>query len=151
MIYDTYYQITQFYPRGDEVRAELWAVPGRRAYAQFSDHHPIFDTLLLVLTKKTGIYIVIPTMVVYAVVYRRVWWRSLVPAALSVALMWGVMPNVVFPALDVVPGGRQEMLGTLFQQTARYVALHGVEMSASERRAIDDVLVVDTLNECYQP
>lgn len=265
MIYDTYYQITQFYPRGDEVRAELWAVPGRRAYAQFSDHHPIFDTLLygwfaytsdqltgswntgififsvlqalgtaiafsvafaylrhigaprgltiglfaticvvpvfggyapvvikdmlfsgiyvawftmaiavvhtrgdalrsvpfllgnivlallLSLTKKTGIYIVIPTMVVYAVVYRRVWWRSLVPAALSAALMWGVMPNVVFPALDVVPGGRQEMLGTLFQQTARYVALHGVEMSASERRAIDDVLVVDTLNERYQP
>lgn len=265
MIYDTYYQITQFYPRGDEMRTELWAVPGRRAYAQFSDHHPIFDTLLygwfaytshqltgswnagvfvfsvlqalgtavafavafaylrrigaprplviamfacvcivpvfgayapvvikdmlfsgiyvawfttaiavvatrgealrrvsflagtavlallLCLTKKTGIYIVVPTMFVYAIVYRRAWWRALVPAVLSAVLMWGVMPGVVFPALDVVPGGRQEMLGTLFQQTARYVAQYGVEMSASERRAIDDVLIIDTLNERYQP
>lgn len=265
MIYDTYYQITQVYPRFSENHIPVWSVPGRLTFTQYSDHHPIFDTLLyglfatvsenltgnwnagiftfsclqailtaaafavslcrlrrmgapralvlgaflfvllvpvvganagvvikdmlfsalfagwftmavetvftrgaalgsrgflavnialallLALTRKTGIYVVVPTMVVYAVLYRRFWWRALLPAVVSAAVLWGVLPGVVFPVLDVAPGGSQEILGVLYQQTARYVSLHGVEVGSRERAAIDAVLDYDTLAERYEP
>lgn len=265
MIYDTYYQITQFYPRTGDVHIPVWSVPNHLSFTQFSDHHPVVDTLIygwfaytsdqlfgtwnvgifafavlqaagtalafavafgylrrigaprgavlaalafvcavpvygayaavvvkdmlfagiyvvwftaviaivhtrgsvlrrtpvlavfllitvaLCLTKKTGIYIAIPTLIVLAALYRRQWARLVAPALAAAVVMWGIMPGLVFPALNVAPGGSQEMLGTLFQQTARYVSEHGLEVSARERRAIDAVLDYDTLAERYEP
>lgn len=265
MNYDTFYQISQTYPKDGPVHVDVWTVPGAVTDAQFSDHHPLFDTLLygafaqasdvlfgtwnvgvfafavlqaagtalafsyaihyfrsigaprpfclgvavficvvpvygmyastmlkdmlfsglfvvwfclvaevvrtrgetlvtsrriavlvvlcvlLSLTKKTGVYIVVPTMVLLAAVYRRVWWKLLMGAVSSGAIMWVLLPVVVFPALDVIPGGSQEVLGTPFQQTARYVAVHGDELDDEEYQAIDAVLRMDDLASRYVP
>ncbi len=110
--------------------------------------------LMLCLTKKTGLFIVIPAAVFLAIKLRgkgrtKVW-ESLAPALVSVAIAGIILPLAVFPALNIIPGGKQEVLGPLFQQTARYVADHGDEVTDEEREAIAKVLDYDRLAEDYQ-
>lgn len=265
MFYDTFYQISQSYPMDSPVNFGVWYVPNVLVDAHFSDHHPIFDTLiyglfaqvsdgltgswnaglfvlacmqalatavvfsyglatarefgaprsfcamaflffglvpiyghyaslnmkdslfspvyilwfvlfarvvrtkgaslksarffavilavgiLASLTKKTGVYIVGISFAVLAVVYRGVWVRCALQAVGVFAVMSVFLPRVIFPLLDVVPGGKQEILGTVFQQTARYVAVHGDQVTPGQRDAIDAVLNYDTLAERYNP
>lgn len=73
----------------------------------------------------------------------------LVQAASCLLVMCVIMPAVVFPLLNVAPGGKQEVLGVLFQQTARYVAYYGDEVTPDERAAIDAVLEYDNLPDQY--
>lgn len=139
--------------------------------------------VLLCLTKKTGLYVVVPTALIAAVVYgmRGRGRRSaagemcaagaagetheppfrlmrlthsgalgfLVQAAVSLTVMLVVLPYAVFPLLNVEPGGKQEVLGPLFQQTARYVVEYADEVTEEERAAIDAVLEYDNLAEQY--
>lgn len=110
--------------------------------------------LMLCLTKKTGLFVVIPAAVFLAIKLRgkgraKVW-ESLAPALVSVAIAGIILPLAVFPALNIIPGGKQEVLGPLFQQTARYVADHGDEVTDEEREAIAKVLDYDRLAEDYQ-
>ena len=107
--------------------------------------------VLCALTKKTGVYVVVPSLAALALIYWRTWWRLGLQALAVGGVMWVVLPQVVFPALDVAPGGKQEMLGPMFQQTARYVVEHGDKIDKDQREAIDDVLRYDTLAERYEP
>ena len=67
--------------------------------------------VLLCLTKKTGLYVVAPTALLGLLLYRR-WWRPFaLQAAACMATMALVLPLVVFPLLNVAPGGKQEALG----------------------------------------
>jgi hypothetical protein len=70
-------------------------------------------------------------------------------AVACLIVMCLVMPYVVFPLLNVVPGGKQEALGTLFQQTARYVYDYPDEVEFEEREAIDAVLDYSALESAY--
>lgn len=130
-------------------------------------------SLLLCLTKKTGVYVVLFTVVVLAIAVAWSYWRrcskrtSATASAVlfrhtilfrlvacgvaSLVLMQIILPYLVFPVLDVVPGGKQEALGPLFQQTARYVSEHGDDVTSDERAAIDKVLGYDDLAERYVP
>ena len=108
-------------------------------------------SVVLALTKKTGIYIVCAESLFLAIVFRDCWKQALGGAAVTAAVMWLVLPSVVFPLLRVVPGGRQEALGTAFQQTALYVLEHGDEVTEDERRAIDAVIDYEAIPDRYVP
>lgn len=106
--------------------------------------------LLLCLTKKTGLYVVVPTALVGALAYRR-WWRPFVIQAVScVVTMTLVLPLVAFPLLSVAPGGKQEALGPLFQQTAAYVTAYPDDVTEDERATINVVLPYEQLPELYE-
>lgn len=105
--------------------------------------------LLLCLTKKTGPYVVIPTAIVLMLIYRKEAVCFIVQAGLSAVLMWVLLPHIVFPALDVVPGGKQESLATLFQQTARYALDYPDDVTQQEKDAIDAVIGYDNLAARY--
>jgi hypothetical protein len=70
-------------------------------------------------------------------------------AVACIVVMCLVMPYVVFPLLNVVPGGKQEVLGTLFQQTARYVYDYPDEVEFDEREVIDEVIDFAALESAY--
>ncbi len=72
-------------------------------------------------------------------------------AITSALVMFALIPFVVFPALNIAPGGKQEALGLAFQQTARYVIDHGDEVTLSERAAISKVLAYDEIAQSYNP
>ena len=105
--------------------------------------------ILVVLTKKTGVYVVVPTCIVCAIVFRGAWKHFVVQAASVGVLMWVILPIIVFPLANIIPGGTQEPLNWMFQQTARYVVLYGDEVTADERAAIDAVIDYDKLESEY--
>jgi len=107
--------------------------------------------LLLALTKKPGMYVVMASGVVLLFVYRRAWKAYLAQVGAIVVVMMVVMPLVVFPLLDVIPGGKQEARGMLFQQTARFALLYPDEVTDGERAVIDRVIGYDDLAERYDP
>lgn len=70
-------------------------------------------------------------------------------ALASALLMFVILPLVLFPMANIHPGGKQEALGLLFQQTARYVVQHPDEVTPDERDAISGVLAYDEISEKY--
>lgn len=109
----------------------------------------IIFSMLLVLTKKTGMYLLILSLLPLLFYCAKHRIRIVICAVPSVLMVYAVMPMLVFPALSVAPSGGQEVFGTLFQQTARYVCEHGEEISEDDRIAIDAVLDYDSLAEEY--
>lgn len=109
----------------------------------------ILLSVLLSLTKKTGMYFIAGTLVLFAIVYRKRWkpLTGVLASVLSVMLI--ALPLIVFPVLDVIPGGKQEALGPLFQQTARYAQEYPDDVLPWEREAIDSVLNYETLSNRY--
>lgn len=112
----------------------------------------VLCALLLCLTKKTGIFLVIFTALVAIIVLRKNRAAILTfgaQAVLSFLLLVVIFPLMLFPALDIESGGKQEILGPLFQQTARTVVDHEDEIPPEEQAAIDAVLPYDRLVEEY--
>lgn len=109
----------------------------------------IIFSMLLVLTKKTGMYLLILSLLPLLFYCAKHRIGIVICAVPSVLMVYAVMPMLVFPALSVAPSGGQEVFGTLFQQTARYVYEHGEEVSEDDRIAIDAVLDYDSLAEEY--
>ena len=107
--------------------------------------------LLMMLTKVYGMYILVIVSVWYLLRYRRYWKRILLSLAVPVFLYQCIFIKILFPALNVAPGGVQEGLSVPIQQTARYVTEYGDEVTAEERAAIDEVLVYEDLPEDYNP
>lgn len=111
--------------------------------------------LMMCLTKKTGVYIVVVTAIVGCIAYRRD--RRIASALSAFALqgagcaliMFAIVPLLVFPALNIAPGGKQEALGSIFQQTARYAQDH--ELTEEEERIIDEIIPIEVIKEHYDP
>lgn len=63
----------------------------------------------------------------------------------------GLWLNLFLPFCHVAPVGKQEVLGTLFQQTALYSIRHADEVTSQEIAHIDKVLPYAQLTELYDP
>ena len=107
--------------------------------------------LLMILTKVFAMYILILVGIGMMIVYRRHLLRVAVMVFVPVLLYQGVFLQIVLPACNVAPGGKQEALSVFFQQTARYVTEYGDEVTEAEREAIDAILPYDELEELYNP
>lgn len=107
-------------------------------------------TLLMCLTKKTGVFVVVATAVAGCWAFRKQP-RALGAFALQgvscVLMMAALLPCVVFPLANIVPGGRQEALGPLFQQTARYAQAH--DLTDEEAAIVDAVVDVSRVRHHY--
>ena len=106
--------------------------------------------ILLALTKKTGVYLVALTSVFLIFFFRRFWKQLVCSAVLPVAIASVLLPCFVYPIANIAPGGKQEALSPLFQQTARYVLVHSQEITDEESSAIDRVLNYENLAERYK-
>ena len=101
------------------------------------------------LTKKTGAYLLLLTFFVLLFLYRTYWKQLLFSILLPVLIVLVLIPTFLFPLLPCLPGGKQETLGILFQQTAKYVTDHPDEVTEEEKAAIDPLLDYDTIPERY--
>ncbi len=84
--------------------------------------------------------------VVAAKAARRTFLAQALASLLAIAV---VLPLIVFPLLNIQQGGRQEILGPLFQQTARYIVEHPDEVTDEEKEAISAVLDYDKIKDGY--
>lgn len=107
--------------------------------------------ILTMLNKNQGVYIVFIILVAFLIAFRRYWKQLLATLGLMVIVFQGLYVNVLLPALNVAPGGVQEILSIPFQQTARYVCEYGEEVTEEEKEAINAILPYDKLPELYDP
>ena len=110
----------------------------------------ILNGLLVALTKNQGVYFV-AAAAVFCLIFCRRRLRAAVSLVLPVVLFQVVWLQVLLPAWNVAPGGRQEVLGPLFQQTARYVVMYPEDVTGEEADAIRAVIDYDHLAELYVP
>lgn len=103
----------------------------------------------LCLSRHNGAYVVALTAPLLVASMPRGMRVRTVCVCLVPLMVFMAVSRFVYPALGVVPSGKQEALGALFQQTARYVKEAPDEVSAAQRSAIDAVLDYDALSELY--
>ena len=99
-------------------------------------------SVLCCLTRKINLEIIVIAFLLLAVVLR----RRLVSALLGIviAVIMSIIPNIVYPALHIAPGGVQEMLAIPLQQSAMTLVKYGDKMSVQDREAIEAVFTCPT-------
>lgn len=113
-----------------------------------------FATLFVALSKKTGLYVVVPSTLLALLVLRAQGIR-LVIAALAAALVYVVAFETLFFAwAGIVPSNAREMYSVLIQQTARCALEHPGDATSEEDEALRAVFGDDwqtTLPQAYDP
>lgn len=98
---------------------------------------------LFIVTKKSSALVFGAAMVVLIIVEHRSWTRSLLTAAVPLALGAAIVPALLYPAIgNVAPGGKQESFGFAFQQVVTAIN-DGTELSDSERETVSRVLDIE--------
>ena len=114
--------------------------------------------LSLLIFRKDGAYIVIPTMIGLIVWmyhkksifnYRNIHKMILITMGMLGIVL--VINKIIFPSMGVTKAGRQEVLSIPFQQTARYVAEYPEDVKKEEADIINNVLDFDNLGKLYNP
>lgn len=108
------------------------------------------DALFVMLTKNQGVYFAGAAAVVCLIFCRRRL-RAAAALLLPVLLVQLVWIRILLPAWNVAPGGKQEVISLLFQQTARYVVTYPEDVTEEEAAAIRAVIDYDALPELYKP
>ncbi|MGN1389220.1 MAG: DUF6020 family protein, partial [Bulleidia sp.] len=108
----------------------------------------ILACLLCCFTKKTGMYLVLVSLLVLGLWIHS---RKLVVIGAASFLLTGTIIPLAYPSLRITPGGEQEKYSVLFQQTARYVREYPDDVTEEEKESIDALLSYDSLAERYEP
>ena len=104
--------------------------------------------LFLCLTRHQGIYIVFVECVLLLLCYKSNWKGIILMTVPSLCLV-STYNNVLLPFINVEPAGKQEVYGSLFQQTAFYLRQHPDDVTTSEISAVNKVLNSDTIVAKY--
>ena len=114
----------------------------------------IFMSVLQALTKKTGVYLVVISdlSLLFLPEIRRNF-RYLADVILAVMIpvliIFVLFSRVLFPLMNIYPGGKQEVFYICFQQTARVVLEHGADLSEDEKTAIANVIDYTGIKDNY--
>lgn len=102
------------------------------------------------LLRNNGVYELLPFMILLIFCIPREIRKRMACAVFVIVLAYSAVMHGLYPALGFKKGSEAEMLSIPFQQTARYVAYAGDEVTEYEREVISEVLKYDTLAEDYQ-
>lgn len=101
------------------------------------------------LLRNNAVYELLPFMLLLIFCIPRGVRKRMACAVCAVVLIYGTVTHGLYPALGFAKGSEAEMLSIPFQQTARYVAYAGDDVTEYEREVIGSVLDYDTLAESY--
>ncbi len=108
-------------------------------------------SIILALTRKTGIYLaLISNLGLLLSIKCRKYWHWLLAGAIIPYLVVGIiMPKVIFPLVNIYPGGKQEMLAVPFQQVAKTYIDYPGEFEEKDRDLLSRLIDVDNLESIY--
>lgn len=102
--------------------------------------------LLTCLTKKAGVYVVVPSLLLMFLIVGLSRKAKAIAFALGVVIavvMMVIIPKAVMPTLSVVPGGKQESIAFAIQQVAHDVKYNSEDITPQEKKLISDFLTID--------
>lgn len=105
--------------------------------------------LLVCLTRHQGFYIVLVEFALLLICYKSIWKGIILMTVPSLCFV-SAYNNVLLPFINVEPAGKQEVYGSLFQQTAYYLKQHPDDVTTNELSAINKVLNSDTIVAKYE-
>lgn len=108
------------------------------------------NAFLVMFSKNQGVYFII-LIGLACLAYKGARARAAVSLLLPAALFQIVWTGILLPMWNVAPGGKQETLGLLFQQTARCVLTYPEDVSQDEEDAIRAILDYDRFDVLYDP
>ena len=111
----------------------------------------MLTVLFFILSKGQGKYLAVLLLVMVLMAYKEYWKQIIFAILVPVIFVQTIWLHVLFPIWNVSPGGRQEVLGPLFQQTARYVVTYGDEVTEYEQNTIDALIDYENISELYDP
>lgn len=108
----------------------------------------IVMAVLAALTKKTSIYVTTPsTLLLLFFIKNKV---KIATAALTPALVsLIIIPQVLFPILNIAPGGPQETIAVPMQQIAKVVIDHRQDLSDKDLTTIGRVMKLDKIENNF--
>ncbi len=111
-------------------------------------------SILLSLTKKTGLYqVLITNAALFLLKTVRKNWKTITIVALSellpILIMIIILPHLLFPMFNIYPGGKQESMGFMLQQVSRVVYDHEEELSEEDKEVINSVINISDIKEHY--
>lgn len=112
----------------------------------------VADSVVLILAKRTNIYLVVLALVVLLVLAARGARVRLIGAGLATLFLTNVLWSMVLlPAWGIGHATSQDMFTIPVQQTARTVVEHGSALPPAERASIDRMLRYRGLAAAYDP
>lgn len=106
---------------------------------------------LCVLTKKLGIYIVAPSLLVLLLACPKARKESAISLVALVAVFAIALPAVVYPAIGgVAPGGKQETLSFALQQVVAVELKNPDSISAEEQEAVTGIMDLEEAKESFR-
>lgn len=110
-------------------------------------------SILLMLTKKTGIYLVILSCIGLFFIINKNFRRKLIIAAISPALIYVILwEGIYLPACGIKAGSGAEMMSLPSQQVAFYLQQYNDEMTEEDWETLNSVFFVpEVLPEVYYP
>lgn len=130
---------------------ELWISQGALWGKKWFTPILTLTVLLFILSKGQGKYLAVLLFLILLFAYRENWKKLIVAFVIPILFVQTIWVHVLFPLWNISPGGKQETIGPLFQQTARYVVTYGNEVTEEERDAISALIDYDHLTELYDP
>ncbi len=106
-------------------------------------------SVLMCISQNTGVYAVLFTCILHVIFNKKNRRIFLADLCMCIVLWFIIVPKVIYPVAQIYPGGKQEMLGTCFQQTARLIRDREEELTAEDREIISRVLDYDRIKEEY--
>ncbi len=131
--------IEVFLTKGEALRSKGFAVAFSAA------------VLFCLLTRKTALYVIVPSLVVLLVFCKKHRLAALLSQGIPLVICLCFLPLWLYPALDVQSVGRQEPFGIAFQQVAAVAHYDPESIEPWEAQAIDKVLDYDSLSERFDP
>jgi len=111
-------------------------------------------SVLISLMNKKGMYLaLVSNLCLLFVIPGRKKINAVLTALLPVFILVVLMQQLLFPLLNILPGGKQELLGTPFQQTALSIIEHPENYTEEEKNLFFSMLDCspEELPEVYSP
>ena len=133
---------------------ELWRTQGEILKSVSFNVFFILDVLAVSLTKKTGMYIIVLTLLLLACFVVKHWSckiATIVLGSVPYLVVGIIVPTFILPALHIAPGESNEILAVPMQQVANVVHDHKDDLSAAEIDKIQQTyhMDIDQLQGAY--
>ncbi|WP_449236715.1 DUF6020 family protein [Bifidobacterium angulatum] len=112
--------------------------------------------LLTCLTKKAGVYVVVPSLLLMFLINglsKKAKGIAFAIGAVIAVIMMVIIPKAVMPALGVAPGGKQESIPFAIQQVAHDIKYNSDDMTPQEKKLVSDFLTIEykKIPQAYDP
>lgn len=111
----------------------------------------IVTCLCCCFTKSQGAYILIVVSIIITIKYRKKILKPLIIMLSTSIFYLFIFCSLILPSIGVAPIGKQESIGFMLQQTARYVVSNAEEVTKEEQAVISKILPYEEIPNRYNP